>query len=134
MRNFGYKKLDIYTLSRELAIQIYNVTRKLPENEHQLKGIGSQLRRAVVSVSSNISEGSSRKNKQFLHFLSVSYGSLREVETQVEIAYDIGYINVEKRDEILKIIDECSAKMTKFMRRIDREILEEDQMIRPRQR
>ena len=134
MRNFNYKKLDIYKISRELIVLIYKLTKEFPKDEHGLNGIVSQLRRAVISISSNIAEGSSRKNKQQLHFLSLSHGSLREVDTQLKIAYDLEFITKKDIELLREKIDEMTAKLTNYMRRIDKEIIEEDQGKRPKQR
>jgi four helix bundle protein len=134
MRNFNYKNLDIYKISRKLIILVYRLTSSFPEQEHGLNGLVSQIRRASISVSSNIAEGSSRKNKQMLHFLSLSNGSLREVETQLSIAYDLKFISKEEFEKCYILFDECFAKLTNYMRKIDREILEEERKVIPKQR
>jgi len=77
-----------------LVEQVYRITRDFPKEE--LYGLTSQLRRAAVSVPSNIAEGQSRSNRDFVHFLSIAHGSLSELETQMLIARRLGYINEEQ--------------------------------------
>ena len=80
--------------------EIYRVTADFPKAE--LYGLVSQLRRAAVSVPSNLAEGYGRNSKnEFHHFVGQARGSLAEVETQIEIARNLGYINAEKCSELL---------------------------------
>jgi len=92
---FGFEKLDLYKESKVLITEIYLLTHNYPENEKF--GLVSQLRRAAVSVASNIAEGNSRKtSKERLHFMSVAYSSLMEVLCQLDISCDLGYITSEE--------------------------------------
>jgi len=76
----------------DLAVDVYRVTESFPK--HELYGLTSQMRRAAVSVPSNIAEGASGRSKdQFKNFLSISIGSLNELSTQLEIAKRIGYLS-----------------------------------------
>ncbi|KAB7530903.1 four helix bundle protein [Flagellimonas olearia] len=105
-----FKDLDIWKLSREFCSDIYEVTGSFPETEKF--GISNQLRRAAVSIPSNISEGCSRKsNKDFSRFLEIAMGSMYEVETQLLISNDLGFLS-DKRLEFL--VDKLNAiiKMT----------------------
>ena len=91
-----YKELSIWKKSVELGTEIYQLTKQFPSDERF--GLISQLRRAAISVPSNIAEGAGRKsNKVFSQFLSISYGSLCELETQLIVSTNLGYI---KEDEI----------------------------------
>ena len=86
-----HKDLDVYKLSLNLVEDIYKLTKSFPASENF--GLTSQLRRAAVSLPSNIAEGSSRASiKDFIRFLNISSGSLAEIETQLVIAERIGYI------------------------------------------
>ncbi len=86
-----HKDLEVYKLSLDLVEDIYKITKSFPSSENF--GLTSQLRRAAVSVPSNISEGSSRgSTKDFIRFLNIASGSLAEIETQLVIAERIGYI------------------------------------------
>ena len=112
----NYKELTFYKSTRELIIIIYEITKTFPKEEQGFTGIVNQLRRAGISASSNIAEGSSRKNKEYYHFLSLSLGSLREIENQIRISFDLKYIEEQKYQEILEIIDKSIAKICVYMR------------------
>ncbi len=87
-----HKELDVWKKSMDLVEEIYRVSKDFPS--HELYGLTNQIRRAAVSIPSNIAEGSGRKgDKELLQFLSVALGSLAEVETQLLIAVRLGYIN-----------------------------------------
>lgn len=120
MEKLNYKDLRFYNLMRELVVLIYNVTGEYPKEEQGFNGLVSQLRRAIVSSVSNIAEGSSRKEKEFLHFLSLSLGSLREVETQVGISKDLSYMTYLEYEEISEKLDECIAKLCNYIKKINR--------------
>ena len=82
---FQFEKLDVWHKSVDFADQVYEVTRRFPSDERF--GLTSQLRRAAVSVSSNIAEGSSRSSKvDFARFVEIAYGSVMEVVSQIHIA------------------------------------------------
>jgi four helix bundle protein len=84
----------------QLVLQIYQATRSFPREE--LYGLTNQLRRAAVSVPSNIAEGQARfSSKEFCHFLSQARGSPVEIETQVMIAQSLGYLPEKKSQELL---------------------------------
>ena len=90
-----HKDLDVYKLSLNLVEDIYTLTKSFPASENF--GLTSQLRRAAVSLPSNIAEGSSRgSTKDFIRFLNISSGSLAEIETQLVIAERIGYITFKE--------------------------------------
>jgi len=91
MYTYSLEKLDVWNLSKKLAVTVYTITNDFPSAEKF--GMVSQLRRAVVSVCSNIAEGSSRRTpKDQAHFYTVSYGSLVEVLSQILISKDLGWI------------------------------------------
>jgi len=108
-----FKDLEIWKLSRLLCSEIYIVTANFPENEKF--GLTNQLRRASVSVPSNIAEGCSRSsNKDFSRFLEIAIGSIYEIETQLLIAFDLGYINQSKLDDLCFNIDRIVKMTSKF--------------------
>lgn len=87
-----YKNLHIWIKSMELVNFIYEVTKNFPKDE--IFGLTNQIKRAVVSVPSNIAEGAGRNsNQQFIQFLSISNGSLLELETQLLIAKNQSFIS-----------------------------------------
>lgn len=93
MRN--YKNITAFQLADDLTLEIYKVTKKFPNEETY--GLITQLRRAIVSVPTNIAEGASRQHKKdYLNFLFISRGSLAEVEYLLSLANKLGYI--EKKD------------------------------------
>ena len=99
MDYFYFKKLDVYNYSKVLVISIYKLLENYPQEEKF--AICSQIRRAAVSVPSNIAEGFGRTSpKEKIHFLEISYGSLMEVSCQIEISHDLGYIDKVDLDSI----------------------------------
>lgn len=98
MDKFSFEDLNAYKYARALVKSVYVLIRKLPREEQY--ALDDQLRRAVVSVPSNIAEGMSRiSDKEKDHFLEISYGSLMEVLCQLTLANDLEYISEE---ELLK--------------------------------
>ncbi len=108
-----FKELLIWQKSRNFCSEIYSVTSTFP-NEEKF-GITNQLRRASVSIPSNIAEGSSRNsNKDFSRFLEIAIGSAYEIETQLLIASDLGFIKTEKLVLIINQLDEIIKMISKF--------------------
>lgn len=88
---YDYKQLDVYQEAKAFVKTVYELLKGFPKEEQY--ALCDQLRRAVISIPSNISEGSSRRSaKEQIHFLDISLGSLREVDCQLDIAHDLGYI------------------------------------------
>jgi four helix bundle protein len=97
----NYTELEVWKYSRELVKEVYLLTKKFPKEE--LYSLTNQIRRSAVSVPSNIAEGIGRQsNKETIHFLYISKGSLQEVETQLYLSFDLEYISREDLDIILK--------------------------------
>ncbi len=87
-----YKKLTVWQVAVDLATNVYKHTQNFPSSEQF--GITSQIRRSVVSISSNVAEGAGRKSKkEFSYFLNVAYGSSSELDTQLLIAKNLNYIS-----------------------------------------
>ena len=113
-----YKQLIVWQKSFALAVKIYKNTEGFPSSEKF--GLQSQMRRAVISISSNIAEGSKRgTTKDYLSFLRISYGSGAELETQLLLSKELGYIQekpfiiLEKDlEEIQKMLNTMIQKMT----------------------
>lgn len=103
-----HKRLLAWQKSMELVVMIYTLTKRFPKEE--IYGLTSQLRRAAVSVPSNISEGAAgRSIDQFRNFLGIAIGSLNEVSTQLEIAWRVGYLDETASCEAQRLVDECLA-------------------------
>ncbi len=109
----NYKKLLFWQKSKELSIDIYKITKEFPEDERF--GLISQMRRCSVSIASNIAEGSSRSSiKDFKRFLDISMGSIYELEVQLMISNEVGYISTIKTNELMLKIKSLIELMSKF--------------------
>jgi four helix bundle protein len=87
-----HRRLDVWKEAMELTCRVYEITSSFPG--HEQYGLSSQLRRAAVSVPSNIAEGAARLGaKEFKQFLNIAQGSMSELDTQVELALRLGYIS-----------------------------------------
>ena len=101
----NYRDLVVWQKAMDLVIMVYRSTAAFPHEE--LYGLRNQLRRAAVSIPSNIAEGQGRHTtREFLSFLSIANGSLREVETQSMIASRLHYITEERESELLGLAAE----------------------------
>ncbi len=109
----SHKDLIVWQKSVQLSLIIYNLTADFPARE--IYALSSQMRRAVVSIPSNIAEGKSRgTRKDFAHFLHMSYGSSAELETQLLIAKQLNFCVNEKFNETNSLLSEVS-KMLRVM-------------------
>ena len=105
MEVFGYRKLIAYQKAKEIVKRTYKLLKKFPAEERY--AMCDQLRRASVSVTSNIAEGVNRFSvKDKSHFIEIAYGSLMEVSSQFEIAEDLGYITTDDRMSMELLIEE----------------------------
>ena len=100
----NYKKLNVWISSISLVKNIYNLTRKFPKEEMFV--LTQQLRRAAISIPSNIAEGAGRNsNAQFKNFLQISIGSCYEAESQLIVSKELEYISEEELETISKELD-----------------------------
>jgi four helix bundle protein len=110
MRTRQFRDLLVWQRSMRLAEEIYSVTRAFPKEE--MFGLASQMRRAAVSVPSNIAEGQGRDSeKSFALFLSQARGSLHELETQLELARNLGMISQETAARLLEAASEITRML-----------------------
>lgn len=117
MLELSHKKLDIWNFSLEFVSKIYFLTSQFPKEE--LFGLVSQLRRASVSVSSNVAEGLSRTSKlEKIRFLEISRSSLVEIDTQLEIALKLKLCNMNELVEIEKLLNSLFAMITSLKKNI----------------
>lgn len=108
-----YKELKFWQLSRKFCKNIYVATGSFPEEEKF--GLISQLRRAAVSVPSNIAEGAARKsNKDFSRFLTMSLGSCYEIDTQLLLSKDLGFLTDKIFNELQETLNSIIKMMSKF--------------------
>ena len=99
------KDLKVYQLGFDLAINIYKVTACFPPNEHF--GLVSQMRRAAVSICSNLAEGAARgTTKEYLRFVYVAKGSAAELEAQIDLAAALGFVKNNVADNLVKDVEE----------------------------
>ncbi|MBI5138686.1 MAG: four helix bundle protein [Candidatus Vogelbacteria bacterium] len=106
-----FKDLVVYQKSHTLAVEVYKVTRKFPNSE--IFALANQMQRAAVSVTSNIAEGFSRKTvNEKLQFYSFSKGSLYELQSQLLISKDLGYVNPDAVFILENLIDEVGRLLT----------------------
>ena len=107
----GYRDLRAWQHAMGLVTDIYRVTRTFPKEE--LYGLVSQLRRAAVSVPSNLAEGHGRNSRnEFRHFIGQARGSLSEVETQLEIAKNLGYLKEDAAESLMVQADAVGKMLT----------------------
>jgi four helix bundle protein len=99
----NYKTLKVWQISRELTNEVYLITKKFPSEEKW--NLLSQLRRSSISIISNIAEGCGRQtNRDFIRFLIISKGSSFELESQIIISKDLGYLTDNEEEKILSLI------------------------------
>lgn len=121
--NRAHKKLEVWQLSVALATYVYQITETFPKSE--IYGLISQMRRAVVSVPSNIAEGAARfSSKEFAQFLNIAGGSLSELDTQIEIAHNLKYINIAQREELDRRVELISIKLAGLISAIRKKIIQ----------
>ena len=111
-------KLLVYQKSHELVLQIYAITKKFPKEEQF--GLTSQIRRAAVSIPSNIAEGKARgSNKDYKRFLLIARGSLEEVNYQMLLAKDLHYIDGTQYKSILIMANEVGKMLNGLIKKMN---------------
>lgn len=117
MYTYSFEKLEIWQLSRKLVKRIYQTTQSFPDNEKYC--LTNQLRRAVVSISSNIAEGNGRStNKDRARFIEIAYSSLLEVLNQLILSNDLEFLSNEELESYRIDINELSNKLNAFRRNL----------------
>lgn len=112
-----HKKLEAWKQSMDLVIEIHKATKDFPSQE--IYGITNQVRRAAVSVPSNIAEGAARQTKkEFTNFLHVAQGSLSELDTQIELASRLAYIDVKCRKSLDEKMEPIDKMITGLIRHL----------------
>ncbi|MFN8325024.1 four helix bundle protein [Flavobacterium sp.] len=110
MHVFSFEKLEIWIEAKEFIKQIYNVTSKFPDTEKF--GLISQLRRASISIASNIAEGSARKSfKDKIHFSTIAFSSSVEVLNQLIISFELSFISETDYLELRKMLESITNKI-----------------------
>lgn len=111
----SYRDLDVWKKSIELVTKIYSVTSDFPATE--LYGLTSQLRRASVSIASNIAEGKTRQSRnEYSRFLYIALGSVAEIETQIIVAKRLKYINDTHEADIMEYLDHIARMLRNLIK------------------
>ena len=114
----NYKELKVWQKSYQLCLEIYKITARFPKDEKF--GLTSQIRRAVVSVPSNIAEGYGRKTTaDYIKFLYIAYGSNCELETQIMLSGDLGYIDSAILEGIKDKIHEAERMLKALIKSLE---------------
>jgi len=114
----NFEKLDVYHEAVDLALDIYKLTRNFPKEE--MFGIVSQLRRAAVSISLNIAEGSSRSKKDFSHFLDMARGSCYELVPLLRIALELKYLDQKEHDKLYGRVNLLAKRISALKNSVNR--------------
>jgi len=118
----NYKDLKVWQKSYQLCLDIYKITKGFPKEERY--GLTSQTRRAAVSVPSNIAEGYGRKTTpEYIRSLYVAHGSSCELETQILLTGDLGYINSELLKKVQKDIEEVERMLKALIKSLEKKHL-----------
>ena len=121
MPSQSYRDLNVWNEAMDLVVDCYHITDIFPKKE--MYGLGSQLQRAAVSVPANIAEGQGRQySKEFLQYIAVAYGSLAEVETHIQIARRLNYIDETKEMQLLEKAGRIGRMLNGLRRSIQEKI------------
>lgn len=115
IRNF--RDLDVWKIGKEIVLEVYRATEAFPKAE--LYGLAAQMRKASVSIPSNVAEGFNRfHNKEYRQFLFIALGSCAELETQVELSLDLGYIEQKARGHMVEKLDHESRMLRNLVKKL----------------
>ena len=110
MSHSSYRNLDVWQKAMDIVVECYQITKGFPKSE--IYGLASQLQRAAVSIPANIAEGRERQHiKEFIQHLSIAYGSLAELETHIQIAERLNYIDLNKAKHLLDKTSEAGRML-----------------------
>lgn len=110
---FAFETMDVYKLSKDLVMRVYKITRTFPAEERY--ALASQLRRAAISVPSNLAEGSGRTGrKDQAHFTQLAYSSLMEVLCQLDLSQNLGFISQEALDSERRAIMQIARMLSRL--------------------
>jgi four helix bundle protein len=119
----NYRELKVWQRSYRLCLEIYKITKRFPNEERY--GLTSQIRRAAVSVPSNIAEGYGRKTTpEYIRFLYIAYGSICELETQILLSGDLRYIETGKLEILQEGIGEVERMLKALTKSLERKALD----------
>lgn len=126
----GYQDLEVWQKAMDLVVMCYQAAKNFPKSE--VYGLASQLQRAAVSIPANIAEGRERKySKEFVQHLSIAYSSLAELETHIQIAQRLNYINSTKTKQLLEKTAEIGRMINGLRKSIEKRGLFESRSLKP---
>ena len=115
----NYKELKVWQKGRELVKFIFEITKKFPKEE--IYALTSQVRRAVISIPSNIAEGAGHfSNKEFSRYLEIAYASSCELDTQIILSLDLDFINQEELNDFGIYIEEIQKMLTGLIKSLEK--------------
>ena len=111
MKEYSFEKLEVWQESRKFVVKLYVLTSHFPESEKF--GITNQIRRASISIPTNLAEGTSRNSyKEKIRFVEISYSSFMEVLNCLIICHDFGWVSLDQLDQLRKDIDFIANKLS----------------------
>lgn len=114
-RNF--RDLEVWKLGKEIVLQVYPITKDFPKGE--MYGIVTQMRRAAVSIPSNVAEGFNRfHHREYRQFLYVALGSCAELETQTEVSFGLSYISDKAKTDLLEQLDHEQRMLRNLIKKL----------------
>ena len=112
-----FKDLILWQRAMDLVVEVYDLIKKLPKEE--LFALSDQIRRAVISIPSNIAEGQGRNSpKEFVHFLSIAKGSKAELETQLLLCVRINYLTESEMEKAMSLIEEVGKMLNSLQKKL----------------
>jgi len=112
-----FKDLFLWQRAMDLVVEVYDLVKKLPKEE--LFALSDQIRRAVISIPSNIAEGQGRNSsKEFIHFLSIAKGSKAELETQLLLCVRINYLKELEIEKAMSLVEEVGKMLHSLQKRL----------------
>ena len=120
MNYLPYQDLVVWQKAMELAQEIYRLVKLLPAEERY--SLSDQMRRAAVSIPSNIAEGQQRRStKEFIQFLSIAKGSCAELETQLYLCYKVGYLNKTQIKDVIELVREVGRMLNGLISKLQKD-------------
>jgi len=113
----SFRDLDVWKLGKTLVLNVYAATKSFPSDERF--GLAAQMRRAALSIPSNIAEGFNRyHNREYRQFLYIALGSCAELETQIEVSSDLGHLKRETQEQLLEQLDHECRMLRNLIKRL----------------
>ena len=117
MKIVQFRDLKVWQLGKEIVLDVYRITKQFPREKRY--GLMAQMRQAAVSIPSNVAEGFNRvHNKEYRQFLYVALGSCAELDTQVEIARDLGYLDQAKYRPLVEQLDHETRMLRNLIKKL----------------